>query len=334
MLSYSKVIFTIFLVISIRALEPDHDKESYIFTKFQTFLKEHKKNYATIEEYIARFKIFKSNYEKLEALNTSGMEKPYKIGITKFFDMTPQEFRRIYLNLKISILDLIKAKGAVYQISLEYARAEFDWRKHGAVGPVKDQGSCGSCWAFSSVANLEGIFYIKNKSEIILSEQQLVDCDKVDSGCNGGLMENAFKYVAEHGLALASDYRYTGKSGSCKQDHTKAAIYVKGHHFAPDHDEENIKKMLVETGPLAIAINADKLQFYEGGIIDDDANDCDPQGLNHGVAIVGYGTENGQDYWIIRNSWGTNWGEKGYVRFALGKGVCGVNSYVITAKLD
>lgn len=334
MKTYMKAILAIIAVITVSAFEPGHEKESYIFTKFQAFLKEHNKKYTTIEEYTARFNVFKANYERMEAFTLSDKPKSHNVGITKFFDLTTQEFRNTYLNLKVTLLDQIKAQSTPYQTSIEAAPAEFDWRKQGAVGNVKDQGSCGSCWAFSTVANLEGLFAIKNKKQVVLSEQQLVDCDKdQDQGCNGGLMENALKYVQANGLALAADYKYTARDGRCKASKVKSAIAVKGQHFAADQEEENIKKMLAETGPLSIAINAEPLQFYDGGILDADASDCDPQSLNHGVAIVGYGSENGQAYWIIRNSWGANWGEKGYVRFALGKGVCGVNTYVITAEL-
>jgi len=334
MKTFLKAILAILAVIAVSAFEPGHEKESYIFSKFQAFLKEHNKKYTTIEEYTARFNVFKVNYEKMEAFTLSDKPKSHTVGITKFSDLTPQEFRNTYLNLKVTLLDQIKAQSSAYQISGEAAPAVFDWRNQGVIGSVKDQGSCGSCWAFSTVANLEGLFAIKTKNLINLSEQQLVDCDKdQDQGCNGGLMENALQYVEKNGLALSADYKYTARDGSCKASKVKSVISVKGHHFSPDQDEENIKKMLVETGPLSIAINADPLQFYNGGIIDADASECDPQGLNHGVAIVGYGSENGKAFWVIRNSWGSTWGEKGYVRFALGNGVCGVNTYVITAEL-
>lgn len=329
---YLKVILALIAILAVKAFEPGHEKESYIFAKFQAFLKEHNKKYNTIEEYMARFKIFKTNYEKMEALTVDPQrQSTHTVGITKFFDMTPQEFRNTYLNLKISLLDQLKAQSTPLEVNGEPVPESFDWREKGAVNDVKDQGSCGSCWAFSTVANLEGIYYIKNNKTVSLSEQQLVDCDKKDSGCNGGLMEYALAFTKEKGLGLSKDYPYKAKGGSCKN--VKSALNVTGFHFAPSQNEDEIKEMLTKTGPLSIAINADPLQFYDSGIIDADASECDPQGLNHGVAIVGYGVENGKAYWIIRNSWGKNWGEKGYVRFALGKGVCGVNTYVITGEL-
>lgn len=316
--------------------EPGHSKESYIFNKFQQFIETHNKRYTTMEEYMERFKIFKNNYERIEAMQISPENKStFNLGITKFSDMTQQEFRNTYLNLKISLKDIIKGKSNLSFLEQNDAPESYDWRDHGAVGPVKDQGSCGSCWAFSSVVNLEGLNYIKNKNFIQLSEQQLVDCDKVDEGCNGGLMENAFQYLKENGgIELSKDYPYKGYKQKCKFDKSKSAMKVTGFHFAPSEDEEVIKQMLYTTGPLAVALNADVLQYYNDGIIDYDANDCDPQGLNHGVAIVGYGSKNGNDYWIVKNSWGKSWGEKGYFRIARGKGTCGINTHVVTAELE
>lgn len=328
----SKVIIVILALLTVNSLQQGDERESYIYAKFQAFLKEHSKKYNTIEEYTARFLLFKTNFEKMEALSISPERKStYNIGITKFFDLSPQEFRTIYLNLKITLLDLIKAQSTPFELNGETVPQTFDWRDEGAVNPIKDQGACGSCWAFSTVANLEGIYYVKSKKSINLCEQQLIDCDSDDNGCDGGLMENALKYVKTNGLGLSKDYPYKAKKGTCKKVHP--AIHIKGFHFAPSQDEESIKEMLVKTGPLSIAINAEPLQFYSSGIIDANASECDPQGLNHGVAIVGYGSEQGNSYWVIRNSWGENWGEEGYFRIALGKGICGVNSYVITGEI-
>jgi C1A family cysteine protease len=311
-----------------------HEKDSYIFGRFQEFTVKHNKKYSSIEETVARFKVFQSNYARLESFSLNS-DRTYSVGINKFADMTPQEFRKTYRNLDINMLNVEKAKSEGLTFS-EAAPESHDWRKEGAVGPVKDQGQCGSCWAFSTVGNLEGLNYIKTKKFVQFAEQQLVDCDKgQDQGCNGGLMENAFAYLkTAGGLEKSSDYKYTARDGTCKFDKSKSAIQVTGSVFAKSQDEEEIKSFLYSTGPLAIAINAEPLQFYNGGIIDADANECDPQSLDHGVTLVGYGSENGQDYWIVRNSWGSGWGEEGYFRFARGKGTCGVNTYVISATLQ
>lgn len=333
---YTKFIIAIALISLSCSFEPGHEKESYIFNKFQQFLKEHNKKYSTIEEYMARFKIFKNNYLKIENFSISADSKAtHQVGVTKFMDMTPQEFRKTYLNLNVKLLNTIMFNT---NDSLEFkedtAPEALDWRQSGAVGPVKDQGSCGSCWAFSTVGNLEGLNYIKNKQFVQFSEQQLVDCDKVDEGCNGGLMENAFDYIKNAGgLEAQKDYPYKGRGAKCAFAPAKAAIKVSGFVLKNDMDEAAMKEFLATTGPLAIAINADPLQFYDGGIIDEDSSSCDPDGLNHGVTLIGYGSENGNDYWILKNSWGSGWGENGYFRFARGKGTCGVNKYVSSAVL-
>jgi C1A family cysteine protease len=316
------------------AFETGHEKESYIFSKFQEFLVQEDKKYSTMEEYLARFEIFRKNYERMEAFTLSE-DKTYSVGINKFSDMTPQEFRRTYLNLNINILDTLKAQSGLHTIEEFTAPEAHDWREHGAVSKVKDQGSCGSCWAFSTVGNLEGVHYLKHKTLTLFSEQQLVDCDKRDQGCEGGLMANAYEYLIHEskGIVTQEEYKYTGRGGNCKAKDL-SGLMISGYKFAPSQDEEEIKEFLYTTGPLAIALNADTLMFYREGIINDSAAECDPEGLNHGVTLVGYGSENGQDFWIVKNSWGPTWGEKGYFRMARGKGTCGVNTYVCSATLE
>jgi C1A family cysteine protease len=321
----------------VAAIETPEEKQATMFAKFQDFLKAENKKYDNVEEYMARFKVFSTNYGRLEAFNANhDYTATYSIGVTRFFDLTPAEFRRTYLNLKINVLNTLKADSEKVTFLESTAPDAFDWRSQGAVGPVKDQGSCGSCWAFSTVANLEGLNYIKSKAIVQYSEQQLVDCDKNgDEGCNGGLMENAFEYLRQAGgIMKSTDYKYTARDGKCKFDKTKAALKVSGFKFAGTEDEDQIKEFLYTTGPLAIALNADPLQFYSGGIINDGPEDCDPQGMNHAVTLVGYGVQGSTKYWIVKNSWGSSWGERGFFRIARGNGTCGVNTYVTTAVLQ
>merc|ERR1712083_1121866 len=188
----------------------------------------------------------------------------------------------------------------------------FDWRQKGAVNAVKDQKQCGSCWAFSTVANIEGVNFVKTQKLLSLSEQELVDCDKKsDQGCQGGLPSNAFQFLisSKTGLEAESKYPYTARDGSCRVQ--KA-------------DE------LVQYGPLSIGINAGPMQWYRGGIADPWSILCNPKSLDHGVAIVGFGSES-KPYWVIRNSWGASWGEEGYYRIVRGQGKCGLNTDVTTA---
>ena len=162
----------------------------------------------------------------------------------------------------------------------------------------------------------------------------MVDCDTVDGGCNGGLMENAFQWLADNGGIMAQDdYPYTAQGGDCQFDSGAAKVQLSGFNKLDTQDEEEIATYLSETGPLSVAINAEPLQYYEGGVYNPDESECDPAGLDHGVAIVGYGNEDGQDFWIVRNSWGASWGEEGYFRIAKGTGACGINTDVSSAIL-
>ena len=310
-------------------LKPDleFDRESY--AKFQKFIKDYGKKYNSVEEYMARFRVFKDNLSRINANGSSNF------GVTKFSDMTENEFARKYLNLDITILNTIKFDKVNVQKRNDLPE-NFNWMDQQALGPIKDQGSCGSCWAFSTVANIEGLYKVKKNETYILSEQNLVDCDdNGDQGCNGGIMENSFAWIEKNGgLNTEKDYPYKGYDQSCKQDTEKLVAKITGFEILDDDDEEVIKSYLVETAPLAIALNANPLQFYSGGILDLTKAQCNPAGLNHAVTLVGYGVENGKDYWIVRNSWGKTWGEKGYFRIARGKGTCGINTYISTAKLE
>lgn len=322
----NKFIIALGLIALVASLTPQEKEDQKAFKKFQKFMKKYNKHYSSIQEYMARFNIFRQSLKQKK----NGL---YKKGITQFSDLTENEFRRKYLNLNINILNTLQYTEVQHTISGEAPEA-FNWVDQKALGAVKNQGSCGSCWAFSTVGNLEGLYYIKYGESKRFSEQQLVDCDDKDEGCNGGLMENTFEWIKENGgVQLESDYPYKGRDQQCKQDKEKLVVKVDSFVKLDSVDEEVIKEYLYKTGPLAIALNANPLQYYYGGIVDDDEKSCDPQGLNHGVVLVGYGSENGVDYWIVRNSWGASWGEKGYFRMLRGKGTCGINTYVTSAVL-
>lgn len=318
--------------------------EESIFEQFQDFMKIHNKRYTTIEEFQLRWEIFRENYKRVEAYGKMAIAKDeeltYESGVTQFSDLTPEEFAKQYLTLDISHMKRLRASKSQNRLVPTFSNGEapesWDWREKGVVSQVKNQGMCGSCWAFSAVGNIESQYAIKKNSSVIFSEQQLVDCDKVDQGCNGGLMEDAFKYVeGTSGLMLSSDYAYTGKEGSCKYDSSKAVAKVTGYKFAGTEDESQIKQLLYENGPLAIAINATPLQFYIFGIFNPWFNwMCNPKSINHGVLLVGYGVKGDKAYWIVKNSWGSGWGEKGFFRIIAGKGACGVNTYVVTAEVE
>jgi cathepsin F len=311
-----------------------------IFKQFTSFQKTFGKQYNHAEEFKHRFEIFKMNYNRIDLTNfnleKSG-QKSHEFGITQFMDLTPTEFAKTHLNLKMDMMSKIRARSVEQKPTFAFGDApeNFDWREKGVVSSVKDQGSCGSCWAFSAMGNIESEYAIKTGKVVDFSEQQLVDCDKgQDEGCNGGLMEYAFKYLEDNGVMADKDYSYTGSDGTCKYDKTKVVAHVTGYEFAPK-DEAQMKQLLFENGPYAIAINATPLQFYFWGIFDPWFQwICSPEELNHGVLLVGYGVESGKPYWIVKYSWGASWGESGYFRIVAGKGACGIDQYVVTAKVD
>lgn len=202
------------------------------------------------------------------------------------------------------------------------------------LGNVKNQGSCGSCYTFSTVANLESQYYIKYRKHLTFSEQNIIDCDYIDNGCNGGLMENTFTWIKNNGgIMLQNEYPYKGTKGVCLQNKRRYAVKVLGYKKLNSENEDLIKTFLYQNGPLSIALNANTLQYYQGGIIDYNSRVC-PSQINHAVTLVGAGISNGKKYWLIRNSWGEDWGEKGYFRIARGKGTCGINKYITTSVIS
>jgi C1A family cysteine protease len=327
-----KLLISLALITLACASQMRQEKENFIFAQFKQFVSDYNKNYATIDEFISRFNNFKQNYLNVESFNLENTEATHRIGINIFSDMTIQEFRKTYLNLDFTSINM-KETDDVIPTFTDLPKS-LDWRQKGAVSPVKSQGSCGSCWAFSTVGNLEGIYKIKTGNLVTFSEQQLVDCDKVDKGCKGGWMQNGFDYIKNAGgLELSRDYAYIGREGNCRFDARKAAaVRVYGYIIKSHISPEEIKAFL-QSGPLAIALNANSFYNYHDGILNQNASQCNPYTLNHGVTLIGYGVEGAVEYLIIKNSWGNRWGENGFIRIA-NNGTCGVNLYVSSAKLQ
>merc|ERR1712216_887743 len=201
--------------------------------------------------------------------------------------------------------------------------ASVDWTTKGAVTPVKNQGQCGSCWAFSTTGSTEGAYQIATGKLLSFSEQELVDCagSYGNQGCNGGLMDNGFKYLESKGDALESTYSYTGKSGSCSSSKSSNPALAAGKVTSfNDVTSDSVPQMeaAVSKGPVSVAIEADQsgFQFYKSGVF---SGACGTN-LDRGVLVVGYGTDGGKDYWKVKNSWGTSWGKDGYIMVARSKG--------------
>ncbi|XP_004230928.1 cysteine protease RD19A [Solanum lycopersicum] len=307
---------------------------------FTLFKKRFGKTYASDEEHHYRFSVFKANLRR--AMRHQKLDPSAVHGVTQFSDMTPDEFSQKFLGVNRRLRFPSDANKAPI-LPTEDLPSDFDWREHGAVTPVKNQGSCGSCWSFSTTGALEGANFLATGKLVSLSEQQLVDCDhecdpeekdSCDSGCSGGLMNSAFEYTLKAGgLMREEDYPYTGTDkATCKFDNTKVAAKV-ANFSVVSLDEEQIAANLVKNGPLAVAINAVFMQTYVGGV--SCPYICSKQ-LDHGVLLVGYGTGfspirmKEKPYWIIKNSWGEKWGESGYYKICRGRNVCGVDSMVST----
>lgn len=305
-------------------------EKNAVSLKFQDFAKRYNKTYVSEAERAKRFKIFSQNLKVIKLLNDHE-QGTGKYGVTHFSDLTSKEFQKRFLGLRPG-LKVAKTTGHVDSVPrADPLPDSFDWRDHNVVSEVKNQGTCGSCWAFSVTGNVEGQWALKKKQLLSLSEQELVDCDKLDQGCNGGEMTNAYQEIMKlGGLEDEKDYPYEGEDDKCAFKQTSVRAYINGSLTLPT-DETAMASWLVQNGPISIGINANAMQFYFGGISHPPNFLCSPKNLDHGVLIVGYGTHTYPifhkkiPFWIVKNSWGKNWGEQGYYRVYRGGGTCGLN---------
>lgn len=258
-------------------------------------------------------------------------------GVTRFTDLTKEEFRARHTGLNPSMKTKEELPKAVIP-PLDLPE-NFDWRELGAVTPVKDQGDCGSCWAFSVVGNIESHWQLRTGNLESLSEQELLDCDKTDGACYGGWPDNTYRVIKQlGGLELESDYPYEAKKDKCQLNSTLTKVTISG-GVNITSNETGMAIWLIRNGPITIAINSNGMQYYKGGISHLKKALCEPEDLDHAVLIVGYGIEvhylfkKSIPFWIIKNSWGASWGEQGYYRVYRGDGTCGVNTVASSAVL-
>lgn len=298
--------------------------------QFSNFQERFSKRYETFEEMDNRFQIFRSNLRNIILHNLDHAQN-FTMGINQFTDLTPQEFKDQYVGGLRAEVGSYGCKS--FSSGASGAPSSIDWRSKGAVTSVKDQGQCGSCWTFSSTGAVEGAWAISTGKLVDLSEQELVDCATGVSygshGCNGGQMEGAFKYIIEHGQCTDASYPYTSgvskTGGTCQK--CSAVAHISSCSDVKPNDQISLKAAVAQQ-PVAVAIEADTRYFqsYSGGVLT--STSCGTN-LDHGVLIVGYGTENGQDYWLVKNSWSTTWGDKGYIKIARSSstndaGICGI----------
>jgi len=285
---------------------------------FGRFMKEYGRSYDSVEEYAKRLSIFAENMERVAKMNAEHVliNGEAVFGVTKFSDLTPEEFKATYLTYRPSN----RTRNVKDPVIEGPIANDIDWVSKGAVTPVKDQGRCGSCWAFSATAAIESYAKLSGKYGLeVLSAQQINSCDKRDGGCNGGNTETAYEYVkGAGGIEKNSDYPYTsggGSTGSCKFQSSKIAVTISGYHSVSRG--ESALKNAMNDGPASLCLAASSWQSYRGGILER----CDNQ-VDHCVQGTGY---SGSSYWRIRNSWGTSWGESGFIRLAQGKDLCKVS---------
>ncbi|KAA8528693.1 hypothetical protein F0562_036048 [Nyssa sinensis] len=296
---------------------------------FEAWCKQHGKVYSSEEEKLYRLKVFEDNYAYVTHHNNMG-NSSYALALNAFADLTHHEFKTSRLGLSVfAALRFNVGSSSQVPSVVQDIPSSVDWRKSGAVTHVKDQGSCGACWSFSATGAMEGINKIVTGSLVSLSEQELVDCDRsYNSGCGGGLMDYTYQFVIEnHGIDTEEDYPYIGGERSCnKQKMKRHVVTIDSYRDVPSNDEKQLLQA-VATQPVSVGICGSEraFQLYSKGIF---SGPCSTS-LDHAVLIVGFGSENGVDYWIVKNSWGTNWGMDGYIHILRNsgnsQGVCGIN---------
>lgn len=287
--------------------------------------------------------MFRSNLRRIENLNAQKSSATF--AVNKFGDLTAQEFKALY-TMKTSVVrdPSWPVESDFNEDFVEALPTSFDWRNKGAVTGVKDQGQCGSCWAFSAVGNMEGQNFLAGNPLVGLSEQNLVDCDKecmnyqnqqtCDAGCDGGLMPNAFEYVIKNGgIDSEASYPYLGYDNTCAFNKNSIGATIKSWSMVSSN-ETQMWASLVANGPISIAVDATEWQFYFAGIFDFPF--CGTS-LDHGVLIVGVDHSDNilfedTPYWIIKNSWGSDWGHQGYIYLERNEGLCGVNLFPCSSK--
>lgn len=294
------------------------------------YLRTHGKVYNDHPEHVKRKATFKKNHRLVHAHNSGNHN--YKLSLNRFADWTKEEMN--------ALRGRVQPKESLATSTFPYQQTELlkmsetlpenlDWRLLGGVSPVKNQFNCGSCWSFSTTGAIEGAHFVKTGNLIRLSEQALMDCSWGfgNAGCNGGWEQAAYQWVMKHGgLPLEDDYPFRSFDGRCRCNETQLYANITGWVEIPPHDNNALKVALFKHGPAAIGINSDPqtFAFYSHGVYDDPA--CNPDDLDHGVLAVGYGVMNGQDYWLIKNSWSNWWGNDGYILISAKNNTCGVTN--------
>jgi C1A family cysteine protease len=298
---------------------------------FGQYVKLHNKKYATKEEFMLRRAIYAANVARVEEHNAKA--DTWTMAVNKFSDMLPEEWRAKYTGGFLAKYAKPTNVNNALKLKTKALPSSWDWNAKGAVTPIKNQGQCGSCWAFSTTGSVEGVTQISTGQLISLSEQQLVDCSGAEGnqGCNGGLMDDAFQYIIDNGgICSEASYPYQGVDGTCASSSCTSVATISGFTDVPQNNEDALQQAVYQQ-PVSIAIEADQncFQQYSGGVLGSSCA-CGTN-LDHGVLAAGWGTaSSGGDYWQVKNSWGADWGMNGWVLIGRGSsygpsGQCGIN---------
>lgn len=324
----------------VEMVQTNSDKnEQRLMTEWNVWKNKFGKMYQSMEEEVERMEIWLENMMHIEQHNFQYAlgHKSFSLGMNHYGDMRSAEFGKIF-NGFLGLEHKGMHTGEEYSDHLLDAETDLektvDWRTEGAVSDVKDQGQCGSCWAFSSTGALEGQMKVKFGTLPDLSEQNLVDCSKPEGnqGCNGGLMDAAFQYVKDQdGIDDEDSYPYEAVDyEACRYTKSHRAADDKGFKMIPQGNEHALKHALAKVGPVSVAIDASNpsFQFYKDGVYYEP--NCSPENLDHGVLAVGFGKEKGDKYYLVKNSWSDQWGDGGYIKMARDKeNHCGIASYAV-----
>ena len=296
------------------------------------------KEYESAKEELTRMLIFLDNWAYIKKFNAAGTSK-MKLGLNEFADMTHEEFKAKLIGNKMSTQqwkDALNGASKFVPLLGYTAPDSVDWREKGAVTPIKNQGQCGSCYSFSTTGSIEGQWFLKKGKLVSLSEQQILDCSQSygNTPCNGGLMTNSFRYIiSAGGLETEADYPYEAQGGYCMFEQSQVAAKISQYQVV-GQSEALLQKASASIGPISVGIDASQrsFQLYQSGVYDEP--ECDPENIDHAVLVVGYGVESdGTEYWLVKNSWGTTWGDEGYVKMVRNKnnqcGIANLASYPI-----
>jgi cathepsin L len=297
-----------------------HEEKSFV-----SWMRSHNQIF-TGSDYQFRFGVFLTNARLVREHNSRASS--FRVGLNKFACITPSEYSQL-----LGRRNIRRRESGTRRRVTEAPPDSRDWRTNGIVNPIRDQGNCGSDWAFAVVQACESCVALKEGSPLACSEQNLIDCVDTCDGCYGGADLLALDYVlASQGgfFSLLADYPYTGTMGTCQFDASKGANQIASYQRGVPQSEDSLLDLVGNLGVCDVGIDASQWSFhaYTSGIYDNP--DCSSTDLDHSVGCVGYGTENHINYWIVRNSWGTGWGEQGYIRMIRGKdNQCGIATDVV-----